>query len=340
MKKRDTCLIFGGKSEEYEVSLRSVCFVLENIDYSLFDVTVIGITRDGKWYYYEGDTDKILSDRWQENAHEQVIIDFARSCFIKSGKPYLPDIIFPVMHGSIYESGALQGMFDNLGIPVFGCGLTSSCLCFNKHLTKAVARAHKIPVARDILVSQAELDSFFEIICKANKLEYPLFVKPSSSGSSCGITKVYKPCMLYEAVKLALELSPYAIIEEQIVGSECEIVLYEKNGALLTTPVGKIKHDGDFYDYKTKYHSTKNEYEIPAIIQGEAENELVRMARVLFRALGCSSLARFDFFVRENKEIIFNEVNTLPGLTCDSMLPMLFNAGGIAPKELLTLLLG
>ena len=215
MKKRDTCLIFGGMCEEYEVSLRSAFFVLEGLDPSLFDVTLIGITRDGKWYYYEGDPAKIPSDKWRNEANESVVLDLSRGCFIKHGREYLPDIIFPALHGKHYEDGDLGGMLEMLGIPYVGSGSLSSRLCFNKHLTKASARALGIPCARDVLVDKGCLDSFFETICNANKLSYPLFVKPCTSGSSFGITKVYKPCLLYEAVKTALTFSKHVLIEEQ-----------------------------------------------------------------------------------------------------------------------------
>ncbi len=339
MKKCNTCLIFGGKSSEYEVSLRSAFFALSNIDSTLFDVTTIGISRDGKWYFYSGDANGILNDSWlNENSTTPVLFDFSRGVFLYNGKDYLPDIVFPVMHGDFAEDGKIQGLFDMLGIKYVGCDMYSSIFCYNKHLTKEIARGLDIPVAQGLVVTYECLDNFFWTICKANKLGFPVFVKPSGSGSSVGVTLVERPCMLYSAVATALNYSSHVLIEKAIDGCECEIgVLYNK-GCITLSPVGKISYDSPFYDYDTKYHSSKVTYEIPAKISSEAESKIQAYARALFLALGCSSLARLDFFV-SGDEVVFNEINTMPGLTNSSMLPMLFNSKGVSPSELVSIIL-
>ncbi len=335
MKKCNTCLIFGGKSKEYEVSLRSAYFALKSIDPSLFDVCVIGITREGKWYFYKGEYEHILNDCWEKGELCPVQIDFSRGCLLMEQIPYKPDIIFPIMHGENYEDGRIQGLFDMLGLKYVGCDFFSSVLCFNKHLTKQIARGLQIPVAKDALVTRRDLDSFFDVVCRAHyDLSLPVFVKPSGAGSSFGVRRVRNIGNLYQATKGALEHSPYALIEEQIDGEECEIGVLEANGSLMLSPVGKIKHQGDFYDYNTKYHSSTVEYEIPAKIDPVARNKIQLYARELFCALGCKGLARFDFFVKGDK-VVFNEVNTMPGLTDSSMYPMLFEKGGVFAPELI-----
>lgn len=339
MKKCKVCLIFGGKSNEYEVSLRSAYFILKSIDNSLFDVRMIGITRDGKWYFYSGDYEKILDNSWHKDECEGVIFDLSKGCFLCNGMEYRPDVAFPVMHGDFCEDGRLQGLFDIFGISYTGCGFFSSILSYNKHFTKQIARELKIPVARDILVTRDDLESFFDIVCRVYyDLSLPVAVKPCGSGSSVGVSIVNKIGDLYIAVKKALEYSPYALIEEFIVGDECEIGVLVKNGKAILSPVGKIVHGGCFYDYDTKYHSVKVKYEIPAKISPEASNKIRVYSRELFDRLGCKCLSRFDFFVRGN-EVIFNEVNTMPGFTNGSMYPMLFESEGILASELIAIIL-
>lgn len=339
MKKCNTCLIFGGKSNEYEVSLRSAYFILKNINTELFDVSVIGITRDGKWYFYTGDYERILNDAWYGTNCAPVCFDFSRGCFLNEGRECFFDTIFPIMHGECCEDGKLQGLFDILGVKYVGCDFLSSIYSYNKHLTKQIARELKIPVARDILVTRDDLESFFDIVCKAYyDLSLPVFVKPSGAGSSIGVSQVEKIGDLYMATKRALEYSPYVLIEECISGDECEIGVLVNEGRRLLSPVGKIKHGGNFYDYDTKYKSSTVEYEIPAKISHEAMNKIRVYARELFDRLGCNSLSRFDFFVRGD-EVIFNEVNTMPGFTNGSMYPMLFESEGILASELITIIL-
>ena len=339
MKKCNTCIIFGGKSAEYEVSLQSAYFALTSIDTSAFDVTCIGITRDGKWYFYKGEASKILNDSWQDTELIfPVSFDFSRGCFIYDGKDYVPDIIFPIMHGDFAEDGKIQGLFDMMGLKYVGCDQASSIFCYNKHLTKEIARGLGIPVARDISVTRECLDDFFWIIVKANKLSFPVFVKPSASGSSVGATLVERPCLLYSAVENALNYSSCVLIEERIQGEECEIGVIYNKGCIMLSPIGKISYDSPFYDYDTKYHTGKTTYQIPAKISSVAEGKIESYARALFLKLGCSSLARLDFFVRGD-EVIFNEINTMPGMTGSSMLPMLFKERGIFATELLSIIL-
>lgn len=336
MKRCKVCLIFGGKSNEYEVSLRSAYFVLKGIDNSLFDVSMIGITRDGKWYFYSGDYEKILDDSWHKGECKGATLDLSKGCFLCGGVEYRPDVVFPVMHGDFCEDGRLQGLFDIVGISYTGCGFFSSILSYNKHFTKQIARELKIPVARDILVCRDDLESFFDIVCRVYyDLSLPVAVKPCGSGSSVGVSVVKSIGDLYTAVKKALELSPYALIEEFICGDECEIGVIVSKGKVMLSPIGKIIHGGSFYDYDTKYHLGKVEYEIPAKIPPEAQSKIRAYARELFHALGCATISRFDFFVREC-EVIFNEVNTMPGFTSSSMYPMLFEAQGVLARELIT----
>lgn len=340
MKKLDTCIIFGGKSSEHEVSLRSAYSILSTIDTEKFNVLPIGITKSGAWYFYLGDYGLIPSGEWEgSNAKIPVCFDFCTKTMLSGARAVKPDIVFPVLHGENGEDGRLQSLFDLLEIKYVGCDALCSALCFDKRLTKERARQCGVEVAADVVVSRSDLDDFFRLILRINKLSYPVFVKPCACGSSLGITKVDAPCKLLDAVENALKYSPYAIIEEQIFGIECEIGVLESHDRLILSKVGQIKHSAAFYDYKTKYAFSDTGCIIPAKISEEAQDKIKEYAYTLWRALGCSSLSRFDFFVQENGRVIFNEVNTMPGFTDSSMYPLLFKERGYTMKDLVTALL-
>lgn len=337
IKKLDLCIIFGGKSSEHEVSLRSAYTVLKEADRDIFNVKAIYVARSGKWYHFTGGYEEILKGNIESYLNAPVLINLDKGCFVLGKEDYLPNVVFPVMHGDFCEDGRLQALLDITGIKYVGPTFFSSFLCYNKHLTKEIARGQGVPVARDILVMKNQLNDLGKIKESVKKIGYPVFVKPSSAGSSVGASPVYSEGELESALSLATDTSPFALIEEYIKGKECEVGVISLNGELVLSPVGSIIYEGGFYDYDTKYLSNNVKYEIPAKIIREQESSIRKYAGAMFLALGCCGLSRIDFFVTENR-VVFNEINTLPGFTEGSMFPMLFNQMGISTRELITLL--
>ena len=332
MKKPTLCVIFGGKSSEYEVSLRSAYAVLCHLDKEKYDVVRLGITKGGEWYIYEGENEGILRDSWQGNSALPVALDLTCGNLIVLGKDVYAleiDLFLPVLHGGCGEDGRLQGLLDMAGAKYVGCGAYASHLCMDKHLTKLVARELGVPVAKGGMINAK---------CKMQnaKLEfgYPVFIKPTTGGSSIGAYRVENEGEMGVCLEKALEYGD-VLVEELIVGDEVEVGVVEVGGDVVVSPVGMIRHGGRFYDYKTKYESGDNEYLIPAPIDPLVAEEIQGYARHLFCGLGCRGFGRFDFFVKENGRVVFNEVNTLPGFTDASMFPKLFMSMGYSFEELI-----
>lgn len=351
MKKNVICL-FGGKSTEYKVSLRSVECVLKNIDREKYDVSVIGITEKGKWFLYEDDIDLIPSDNWHKSDKLYPVTfnpENGNGAFIvtKNGISEVmhTDVVFPVMHGKYCEDGTLQGMLSLAGIPYVGCGCAASAICMDKTLTKLILSNYDVPQANALVFSSREIAADInDVISRVEAtLTYPVFVKPSSSGSSVGAGKAADKDALIAALKNAAEYDRKVLVEEFIKGREVEIAALEnEDGTVTLSPCGEINPGAEFYDYETKYETDTAEYFIPARILGVTDMRIRDTAELIFHVLGCRGLSRIDFFVRDFKgmeQIIFNEINTLPGFTSISMYPKLFEKHGINTKELISRLI-
>ena len=350
-EKKRVCLIFGGRSTEYKVSLRSVCSVLYNIDREKFDVSTVGITEDGVWYLYRGDADSIKRDTWASGDVCPITVDPAcghGGIYYTDGgelKKLEVDVIFPVVHGKYCEDGTLQGMLSMCGIPYVGCGCGASAVCMDKTMTKVILSNYEIPQANAFVVNSREFESSEDDVIYRieNMLPYPVFVKPSSSGSSVGAAKATDRESLLSAIKAAAVYDRKVLVEEYIVGREVEIaVLEDADGTVTLSCCGEIDPGDGFYDYDTKYENDNAKYYIPAHIKPETELRIKEAASLIFSVLGCRGMSRIDFFVRDFKgteEIIFNEINTLPGFTSISMYPQLMGEIGIGYSELITRLI-
>jgi len=343
MEKKVVCCLFGGRSSEYEVSLLSVSSVLENIDRDKYDVITVGITKDGKWLLYEGGTDKIRNGSWCEDA-ENMKSAFVSPCYgenalivldgDKSEKLHV-DLVFPVLHGANGEDGTLQGLLQLSGIPFVGPPCDASAVAMDKALTKLVLKNFAIPQARALMVNSYELEKTMkEILFSVEALGYPVFVKPASTGSSVGVTKVNESASLEAAIRLAAVYCPKVIIEEAIVGSEIEVAVMGNNDPIASV-CGEINPGTDFYDYDTKYNSDTASYFIPARIDPDVAQKVRKYAVKIYRALGCRGLSRVDFFVGQDGKITFNEINTLPGFTPISMYPKLFMHDGMSYSDVI-----
>ena len=344
MKKKVIAVLFGGNSSEYEVSLQSASSVLENINREKYEVVPIGITRQGDWFHYKGEIDKIKDNIWSEDTDNlcPVVVSQnpALGGIIELGqtenKVIKLDLVFPVLHGKNGEDGTVQGVFELANIPVVGCGTLSSALCMDKDMAHKLVCAAGISVPKSVTIEQsmmAELNKW------TKDLRYPLFVKPVRAGSSFGITKIYKRDDLDVAVKLAFQHDEKVIIEENIEGFEVGCAILGKE-ELIVGRVDEIELTEGFFDYTEKYTLKSSKIHMPARIDAQSEERVQETAIEIYRTLGCSGFARVDMFYTPSGEIVFNEVNTIPGFTSHSRYPNMMKGIGISFAEMLDKLIG
>lgn len=335
-------IIFGGKSSEYEVSLRSAASVINNIERDKYNVYTLGITKDGKWLYYEGDTDLIEKDEWSAgpftsdaflsvNASDNSLNIFENSII----KKVHIDVIFPVLHGKNGEDGTIQGLLELSGIPYVGCGVLSSAACMDKAVTNTLCDSIKIRQANWRLVKKYDFNhnciDLEEII---DALSLPLFVKPANAGSSVGISKANTKEEVINALTLAFMHDSKAVLESAIVGRELECSVMG-NDCPLASCVGEIAPSNEFYDYDAKYIDENSKLFIPAPLTEKQSDEIKSNAILVYKMLDCRGLARVDFFMDNDGLIYFNEINTIPGFTSISMYPKLFLQSGIPYPQLI-----
>ncbi len=342
MEKKNLAIIFGGMSSEYEVSQNSAAGVLQNVDKEKYNIYPIGITKDGRWYLYGGnDWSQVANGEWlscESNIEATISPDRSvHGLFTSNGERIHIDVIFPVMHGQYCEDGVIQGLFELSGIPYVGCGVAASANCMNKIYTKMFA--DKVGVAQAKWYSMFASDYFANEEAETKRivdaLGLPLFVKPAGTGSSVGISKVKTADALKSAVEEASKYDLQVVFEEGIVGQEVEVAVLGSLRSQITSTVGEILPVQEFYTYDAKYNDASSKTLIPARISNEASNEIKANALKVFNALGCDGLSRVDFFVRTNGQVIFNEINTLPGFTNISMYSKLFGYDGISYSELI-----
>ena len=357
MKKIRVTVLFGGQSSEHEVSRVSAQCVLENIDKNRFEIQTIGITKDGEWLKYEGDTSLIGSGKWEEAARNQLRgkiekgvsgkdIVKAPTCkeLISLNDGYnndeLVDVVFPVLHGPNGEDGSVQGLLQLADVPYVGCNILSSAAGMDKEFSKLVFNNAGIPQADYIKVMRSEIDEQTDDLIRrvTEKLGWPCFVKPANAGSSVGVSKVKRPEDLLTALKYAAKYDSKILIEEYIKGREVECAVLGNDNPIAST-VGEVLPSNEFYDYNAKYIDGKSGIIIPADIDQMIVEQVREYAIRAFKALGCSGLSRVDFFVEESGRVVLNEINTMPGFTDISMYSKLWEASGIPYSELITRLI-
>ncbi|MBR0139616.1 MAG: D-alanine--D-alanine ligase [Firmicutes bacterium] len=326
MKKIRLAVVFGGRSSEHEVSLRSAASVIENLDKEKYEIIMIGITRDGRWLLFDGPASALKDGSWQKKAEEDLAKDPGKYGFSVFGGSIrqlsdMADFALPMIHGQNGEDGSLQGIFRQMDIPFGGSDVTSSSLCFDKSLAKLVCSAAGIPQTPSVFLKSREIGE--EKIREINeKLRYPLFVKPANMGSSVGISKVSEPSGLMDALKLAAGYDDRILVEQGVKGRELEVAVMG-NDRPVAIEIGEIIAAGDFYTYESKYDDRGSETVVGAELPEGKREELLRLAERVYELLDCGGYARADFFMDEDGNFIFNEINTIPGFTSISMFPML-----------------
>lgn len=340
MEKKKVAIIFGGCSSEYEVSLQSAYSVITNINQEKYEMVLLGITKAGNWYRYYGEFDKIPTDMWQNDNIKCIPATISPSRDIHGIIEFNGDeikitnidIAFPILHGKNGEDGTVQGLIELAGIPLVGCSALSSALCMDKD------RAHKLVTLAGVktpmaVVFDAKI-SVEDMIGQTKDLQYPLFVKPVKAGSSFGITKVYNKDELPKAVKNAFLHDNQIIIEENIDGFEvgCAVL---GNSELTLGEVDEIELTDGFFDYVEKYNLKTSKIHMPARIDKRLAEKIKKAAITIYRALGCKGFARVDMFLAPNGEIVFNEVNTIPGFTNHSRYPNMMKGIGMQFPDIL-----
>ncbi len=346
MKKKIT-LFFGGKSSEHIISCKSAKTIIDNIDRQKYDLSLIGITKDGEWRLYSGDPSLIPTDEWVSSPESvPVFLSLGgerKGLFVMENdvsNQVETDIFFPVLHGKCGEDGTIQGLFEMLDIPYVGCGVSASANAMDKSITKRLVDSIGIRQARYVAIDRYNADDLDGIVSECvNKLGYPMFVKPCASGSSIGITKAVDEMTLRQGILLALEHDSHVLVEEFINARELECAVID-DGKTLVAEVGEVISADEFYDFDSKYNNAASITETHPDIPAELEERIRESAKAIFRVLDCRSLSRVDFFLnRDTGELIFNEINTLPGFTNISMYPMLAAKHGLDLPSLINTLI-
>lgn len=338
MNKIKIGVIFGGMSTENEVSCISGASVIKHLNKEKYNIFPIYIDKIGNWYKVKiEDIEKF--EELENKEHIENITEYLKQM----------DVIFPVLHGLYGEDGTIQGLFELLKIPYVGCGVLASSVGMDKVYTKLIFEKANINQAKYIYIRKYNekyiyIDEEFnernlelEDIAKItnDKLRFPVFVKPSNSGSSVGINKAHNIEELKNAIVEAGKYDNKILIEEGIVGKEVECAVLG-NEDVISSCVGEIKSADEFYSYDAKYNNENSKTLIPAEISEENSKEIQKLAIKAFKAISGRGLSRVDFFIEDKTEKIYiNEINTLPGFTSISMYPKLFEAVGISYEKLL-----
>ena len=339
-------IIYGGKSSEHEVSLRTALSIMKAVDFDKYDILPIYVTLDGNWVkgenlrgiLPEGTNELRLTNGAvsvsSEVKMEQVAVSRTSPIF---GVAQEVDVIFPVVHGPNGEDGTIQGLLELANLPYVGAGVMASAVGMDKWMMKNVFAQAGLPQVKyvGVLRSQWERDQEGIIARIEQELGYPCFVKPANMGSSVGISKAKDRQQLIDAMMLAAKFDRRLIVEQFVKARELEIGLLG-NEDPITSVVGEIVPAKEFYDYEAKYKGAGTELQIPARIPSHVAERIAEMAKIAYCALDASGLSRADFFWdEENDQLYINEVNTMPGFTPFSMYPLLWKESGMSYRELL-----
>ena len=343
MNKLKLGIIFGGISTEHAVSITSATSVIKNLNKEKYEIYPIYISKDGCWYEYTKKISEIdilqVGEEIQEKSLISNPIEYLQEC----------DVIFPVLHGLYGEDGTMQGMLELLQKPYVGCKVLSSSICMDKVYAKIIFEKAGLNQTKYIYVKKEKekykyVDSNFdEEECTLEKIAdiveekllFPVFVKPSNSGSSVGIRKANNKNELIDSIKYASEFDRKILVEENINGREVECAVLGNDNPIASC-IGEILSAEDFYTFDAKYKNEKSRVVMPAQIPESVSNKIREAAIKAFKAADCKGLSRVDFFIEnDTNKIIINEINTLPGFTQISMYPKLWETMGISYSELL-----
>lgn len=343
MNRKRIAVIFGGASPEHDVSLQSALAVLRNLDAEKYEAVPVGITRDGEWYLYAGPYGALENDGWLRDAGllTPVTVSLGRERGLLKLRNRAADILtvdaaIPVLHGRNGEDGTVQGLLEVAGIPLAGCGVLASAVCMDKDRAHRLVSAAGVEVPRAVTFTCRELEGARRDIAE---LGLPVYVKPLRAGSSFGITRVTAAEELDGAIRAALKYDSAVTVEREVPGFEvgCAVL---GTAELTLGRVDEMEVTTGFFGFDEKYSGRGSVIHMPARIPPETERRIQDTAVRIYRALGCSGFARVDMFLTPEGRVVFNEVNTIPGLTAHSRYPNMMKGAGITFTELLTRLIG
>lgn len=315
-------VLYGGRSPEHPVSVASGRGVLAALDPQAYDPLPVLITAEGAWTVPGHSAAVVLDPSSGE------LLGY------RAGRPVYsigrPDVVFPVLHGPMGEDGTVQGLLELAGLPYVGCGVLSSAACMDKVWGKRVAVAAGLPVTPYVVLDGPAEHDLLE------RLGAPVFVKPARCGSSIGVTPAATQEELDAAVRIASAYDGKVIVEAAVRGMEVMCGVLELSGEPVAGPLAEIALDGaDFFDYAAKYTADRPQFTVPARLDETTTHRVRQLATTAFHALGCRSLARVDCFVTPEGEVLFNEVNTMPGFTAGSLFPQMWKAAGLPYEDLI-----
>jgi len=360
-KKLRVGVIFGGESGEHEVSLAGAASVLAAMDRERFEPVPIGITREGRWLVggdplralAEEATRKALDEGGGEASVKQALAvragDAAGTAALQrmESSESLPpglrerlDVVWIMLHGPRGEDGTIQGLLELAGVPYVGAGVLASAIGMDKGAMKDMFRAHGLPVVDYLLIKRHEWhrEPAAALRAVAEALGFPCFVKPANLGSSVGISKVKAAEDLPAALALAARHDRRILVERAVQGREVEVAVLGNDQPQASVP-GEVCYAGEWYDYETKYGAGHTTFKVPAPLAPEVIRRVRELAIQAFRAVDCAGLARVDFFIEGETNVLVNEINTLPGFTATSAYPKLWEASGISYSELISRLI-
>jgi D-alanine--(R)-lactate ligase len=326
-------VLFGGCSEEHPVSVKSAQEVARHLDLARYEPFYVGITTDGAWRLCDGP-----DAGWEDGACRRAVLSPDRSVhglLVLEGGRYETirlDVVLPVLHGTLGEDGAMQGLLELSGVPYAGCDVQGSALCMDKSLTYLVASAAGVATPRFWTVTANEH-------VDPDRLTYPVFVKPARSGSSFGVSKASHPEDLPGAVAAARRYDSKVLIEEAVAGSEVGCAILGNDPDLVAGEVDQIALSGGFFrihqELEPERGSENATVTVPADLPDASRSLVQETAKTVYRALGCRGLARVDLFLQDDGRVVLNEVNTLPGLTSYSRYPRMMAAAGLSLADVI-----
>lgn len=339
-KKLRVGVVFGGRSGEHEISLRSARSIIEAIDKNKYEVVPIGITREGRWLVSSAATlpEEVMQSRHSvaliSDPTNQALVHLSNEGILETERL---DVVFPVLHGTYGEDGTIQGLLEMADIAYVGCGVLASSVGMDKVMMKKVFEAHGLPVGPYTYFLRIDWEKNSESVLQRlqQNLSFPMFVKPANLGSSVGISKAKNPEQLRDAITLACLYDRKIIVEQGINAREFELSVLGNDEPIVSLP-GEVIPGAEFYDYNDKYIDNKTQFEIPAKLTEDLVAQMQQLSIRAFQAIDGSGLSRVDLFMdRDTNRLYLNEINTLPGFTSISMYPKLWQTSGISYAELI-----
>ena len=343
MNKIRVAIIAGGRSSEHPISCISASGVLAAIDRSKFEPILFGITQSGTWIDMRQSDFERGSDglSYVPEGGEKLIVDI-HGIKDSKGSDLGIEIAFPLLHGAYGEDGTIQGLFEMAGIAYVGSGVLASAVAMDKSFAKPIYADFGLKVADGITVHRDNWNKSKDLeIAKIRALGFPIFIKPARSGSSRGTSKVKDDSEISAALDDAFNYDPRVLVEAAVVGREIECAVLEIDSVATVSVLGEVRvhPPHEFYDFEAKYLDGSTTFDIPANLAEPIASAISQAAITAFEALGCEGLARVDFFLSEDNQIIINELNTMPGFTPTSVFPALWEKTGRSYSQIITILL-